>query len=112
MALDRQEAPAQTAARIGAVEHRVVLGPEVRRALDCHGAAHMEVGGVDLAPRKAKRGEHIEVRLSKVLGREAQLRLAEVLAERPLVEGEFDIEGGWQRLLKLLDDLRRKGLGL
>ena len=63
VALDREIALAGAAARIGAVEHRVVLGLEVRRAFDRHGAADVDVGGVDLALGEAERGEQVEARI-------------------------------------------------
>ena len=34
----------------------------MRRALDRHGAADMDVGGLDLAPGEAERGQHVEIR--------------------------------------------------
>src|SRR6202008_4330871 len=105
-------APAGTPARIGTVEHRIVLGLEVRRALDRHGAADVDVGGLDLAPREAEMGEQVEGRGGEVLGRNAERLEAELLAQRPLVERELDVEGGRQRLLDLLDRLRREALGL
>ena len=48
------------AARIGAVEHRIVLGLEVRRAFDRHRAADVDVGGLDLALGEAECGEQVE----------------------------------------------------
>ena len=48
----------------------------------------------------------------KVLGRDAELVAAEFLAQRPLVEGELDVEGGRQRLLDLGDRLVGEALGL
>ena len=66
VALDREIALAGAAARIGAVEHRVVLGLEVRRALDRHRAADVDVGGVDLALGEAERGEQVEARVGEL----------------------------------------------
>ena len=111
VALDREIALAGAPARIGAVEHRIVLGLEVRRALDRHGAADMDVGGLDLALGEAERGEQVEARVGELLGRDAE-RGHEVLAQGPLVEGELDVEGGRQRLLHLLDRLRGEALRL
>ena len=65
VALDREIALAGAPARIGAVEHRVVLGLEVRRALDRHGAADVDVGGLDLALGEAERGEQVEARVGE-----------------------------------------------
>ena len=102
VALDREIAPAVAPAGIGAIEHRVVLGLEVRGAFDRHGAADMHVGGVDLAPAEAECGEKIKPGIGKLLGRNAE-RGHELLAQRPFVECELDVEGGRQRLLDLLD---------
>ena len=73
-----------------------MLGLEVRGALDGHGAADMDVGGVDLALGEADGGEQVEGRQRDVLRRNAELVAAEVLAEIPFVEGELDVEGGRQ----------------
>ena len=54
VALDREVALAGAAARVGAVEHRVVLGLQVRRAFDRHRAADMHVRGLDLALGEAE----------------------------------------------------------
>ena len=101
VALDREIALAGAAARIGAVEHRIVLGLQVRRAFDRHRAADVDVGGLDLALGEAERGEQVEARVGELLGGDAERVAAEVLAQRPLVEGELDVEGGRQRLLDL-----------
>src|SRR5262249_60794035 len=97
VALDREIAFATAAARIGAIEHRIVLGFQVRSALDSHCAADMDVGSLDLALGKAERGEEIEGRGGKVFPRNTELVAAEVLAERQLLEGELDAERGRQR---------------
>ena len=69
VAFDREIALAGAAARIGAVEHRIVLGLEVRRAFDRHGAADMDVGGLDLALGEAERGEEVEGRGGEIARR-------------------------------------------
>ena len=97
---------------IGAVEHRIVLGLQVRRAFDRHRAADMDVGGLDLALAEAKRGEQVEGGRGEVLGGDAELVAAEVFAQRPLVEGELDVEGCRQRLLDLGDRFVGEALGL
>ena len=112
VALDREIALAGAAARIGAVEHRIVLGLQVRRAFDRHGAADMDVGGLDLALGEAERGEQVEGGRGEVLGRDAERVAAEVFAQRPFVEGELDVEGGRQRLLDLGDRFVGEALGL
>ena len=112
VALDREIALAGAAARIGAVEHRIVLGLQVRRAFHRHGAADMDVGGLDLALGEAERGEQVEGRGGEILGGDAELVAAEFFAERPLVEGELDVEGGRQRLLDFGDRFVGEALGL
>ena len=54
VAFHREIALADLAARIGAVEHRQVLGLEERRAFQRHGAADMDVGGLDVLPGEAE----------------------------------------------------------
>src|SRR5436305_543851 len=98
MAVDRQIALAGAAAGIGAVEHRIVLGLQVRRAFHRHGAADMDVGGVDFALGKAEGGEEVEARIVELSEIKPKLLDAELFAKRPLVEGELDVEGGGQRL--------------
>ena len=112
VAFDREIALAGAAARIGAVEHRIVLGLQMRRAFHRHGAADVDVGGLDLALAEAERGEQVEGRGGEVFGGDAELVAAEVLAQRPLVEGELDVEGGRQRLFDLGDGLVGEALGL
>src|SRR5436309_1704265 len=70
-------------------------------------AADMHVGGLDLALGEAERGEKIEPRIGELLRRDAELA-HELLAQRPLVEGELDVEGAAHRLLRLLDRLWRE----
>ncbi len=48
----------------------------------------------------------------ELLGGDAELVAAELLAQRPLVEGELDVEGGRQRLLDLGDGFVGEALGL
>src|SRR5579885_2241377 len=112
MAFDGKETLAGAAARVGAIEHRIVLGLEMRSAFDRHGAADVNIGGLDLAPGEAERGQQIEVRGGKLVGRNFQDVAAEILAERPLVEGELDVEGRRQCLLDLGDGLVGKAFGL
>ena len=107
VALDREVALAVAAARIGAVEHRVVLGLQMRGAFDGHRAADMDVGGLDLAPGEAQCGEQVDARISEFFRREAELG-HDIVAQRPLVERELDVEGGGKRLLDFLDRLGRE----
>src|SRR5579863_9712588 len=112
MWLSTERSLAGAPARIGAVEHAVMLGFEMRRALDRHRAADMDVGRLDLALGKAEMGEEVEARRGEILGLDAELVAQKVDAQRPFVEGEFDVEGGRERLLHLLDRLRREAFGL
>ncbi len=73
MAVDREIALAGAAARIGAVEHGVMLGLQVRRALDRHGAADVDVGRLDLALGVAHMREQVEARRREVFGVDAEL---------------------------------------
>ncbi len=84
----------------------------MRGAFDGHGAADVDVGGIDLAPGKAEVREQVEARRREVFGVDAELVTQKFGAQRPFVEGELDVEGGRQRLFHLLDRLRRKALGL
>ena len=103
VALDREVARAGLAAGVGAVEDRVVLGPQVRRALERHRAADVVVRRLDLRPAEAEVAQQVEGRVAQLLGRDAEHAGAELLAERPLVEDEADVEGRRQRRLDLLD---------
>ena len=76
-----------------------MLGLQVRRAFHRHRAADMDVGGLDLALGEAEMREQIEGGRGEIGRRDAERVAAELLAERPLVEGELDVEGGRQRLL-------------
>ena len=112
VALDREIALAGAAARIGAVEHGVVLGLQMRRAFDRHGAADVDVGGLDLALGEAEMREQVEGRRGEVVGLDAERVAQEICAQRPFVEGELDVEGGRQRLFHFLDRLGVKPLAL
>ena len=105
VALDREVALAGAAARVGAVEHRIVRGLEVRRAFHRHRAADVHVRGLDLALGEADVRQQVERGRGEHVGRHAELVAQEVLAERPLVERELDVERGRQRLLDLGDRL-------
>ena len=56
--------------------------------------------------KQVERGER------QVLGADAELVAAEFLAQRPLVEGELDVEGGRQRLVELGDRFVGEAFGL
>src|SRR3546814_17268865 len=61
-----------------------------------------DVCSSDLFPGEAERRQHVEGDVVQLGAGEAQLLDAELLAQRPLVEGELDVEGareaGLQRL--------------
>ena len=76
VAVDREVALAGAAARIGAVEHGVVLGLQVRRAFDRHGAADMDVGGLDLALGEAEMRQQVEASARRGLRRRRRARRA------------------------------------
>src|SRR6185437_1933531 len=61
---------------------------------------------------EAKRGEEVEGGQSEILGGNAEFVAAEVLAQRPLVESELDVEGRRQRFLDLGDRFVGEALGL
>ena len=98
-----QEAPADLAALVGAVEDRVVLGLQVRGAFDRHGAADVVVGGLDLRAGEAEVAQEVEGGVAQLLGRNAEDLRAELVAEGPVVEDEADLEGAGERGLELLD---------
>ncbi len=75
----------------------------MRRALERHGAADMDVRGLDVGLREAEEGQDLERRIGELLGRDAERVAQEVLAERPAVEHELDVEGGLEVLLDRRD---------
>ena len=66
-------------------------------------------GGVE-ALLAAEVGQQVEGRIGQLFGRNAQCALAEVLAQRPLVEDEADVEGRGERGLDLLDLARAEAV--
>ena len=110
VALDREIALAGAAAGIGAIEHRIMLELQVRRALQGHGAAGENVGGLDLGLGEAERGEQVEARRLIALGGDFQVAAQRLGAERPLVEDEADVERAPERRLDFVD--RRLGHAL
>ena len=88
-----------------------VLGPQMRRALDRHGAAAVVVGGLDLAGREAERAEQVAVPLRELRLVEAEAAGHVAVAERPLVEGELDVERAGERGLDAVQALLVEALG-
>ncbi len=84
----------------------------MRRAFHRHGAADVDIAGVDLALAEAKRRQQVERGRRQVLGGDAERVAAELFAQRPLVEDEFDVEGGRQLLLDFCNRFVGEALGL
>jgi hypothetical protein len=84
----------------------------VRRPFEGHRAAGPGVGRFDLGLAEAEARQHVEADVVELCGREAQHPGAELFAERPLVEGELDVEGGAETLLDRLDLRLAETLGL
>ena len=82
----------------------------MRSAFQRHGAAGIDVGGVDLGAGEAERREEVEAGRLIALGGDRQRAAQNLGAERPLVEDEADVEGAAQRRLDLVD--RRLGQAL
>ncbi len=75
-----------------------MLGLQVRRAFKRHGAADMKVRRVDLGlARSPSILSMSKSGASSAASVEAQRLGAEVLAQRPFVEHEADVEGRFQR---------------
>src|SRR5262245_10725434 len=94
MALDREIALAEAAARIGAVEDRQMLVLEAGSALQRHGAADVDIGALDIGPGEADMAQEVETEVVELLVGELERAFAEGFAERELVEHELDVEGG------------------
>jgi hypothetical protein len=74
-----------------------VLVFDVRSAFKRHRSAAVDIGGIDFSLGETEFGEKVEVGGVHALGCEAQDGRAELLAERPFVEHETDIEGSRER---------------
>ncbi len=104
VALDREIALAGAPAWAGAIEDGVMLLLQMRRAFDRHGAADIDVGGVDFGAAKSRgRARRSKFWIVQLLGRHFQRAGEKIGAERPFVEDEFDVEGAGQRLLQLVE---------
>src|SRR3546814_3648233 len=66
---------------------------ECGRTLQRHGAADVDVRGLDLGLGEAEEGQHVEAEIVERRLRDLQGVDAELLTQRPLVEGELDVEG-------------------
>ena len=89
-----------------------MLDLEMRRAFEGHGAADIDIGGLDLGAGKAEKGQEIEIRILQLFRRNLQDAGEEFGAERPSVEDEFDVEGGAEQSLDLVEFRLREALRL
>ena len=80
------------AALVGAVEHRVVLRLEVRSALNGHGTTNRIVRSLDFLVAEAEVLEQAELIIAQLILVEPQSVLAELVAQRPAIEDEGDVE--------------------
>jgi hypothetical protein len=76
-----------------------VLVLQVRRAFQRHRPADMVLAASMSAFEKPRWREHVEGRVVQLFVGDAEGLGAEVLAQRPLVEDELDVEGGLGRRL-------------
>ena len=67
--------------------------------------------GLEFFARKPERKQHVEIGIDKLRGRESKLH-AELLAQRPLIECELEIEHVIAQLLDFVDLLIRKSFRL
>ncbi len=112
MAIHREITLADLATRIGAIEHGVVLFLEERRPFEGHCAANMDVGSFDVLLGETQRREHLEREIVELFIGELQHVLAEVFAQRPLVESELDVECAFESSIQGFDLLVGEALGL
>ena len=99
-------AGAEAPALVGAIKHREVLVLKVRRTLNSHRAADVDVRLVDLLGTKAKRSQEIETRSVEVFAVDTEFLDDRVVAHRVAREGEARIKGRRQdRLDRCQHDL-------
>ena len=84
------------------------FGVEPRRAFERHRPAGEFVGGLDLALAEADLGQEVEIGLIQPLELQSKHAGEELLAERPFVEHEFDVESRGHGLLDRRDLLVRE----
>ena len=90
----------QLAARARAVEHREMLGLQAWRAFERHACRrHTRSRPRSRSFEKPMCREQVEALRVHASGVELRARLAELLAEHPLVEHELDVEGAGKRRL-------------
>ena len=111
VAFNREITLADAAARIGAIEHRIMFDLEVRSAFERHRPANMDVCCFDVSLREAEEGEEFERRIIQLIRRNIKRPGEEVVAQRPFVEHELDVEGRRHALFNSGDLLIREALG-
>ena len=111
LSTDRERLPLRPQGLAQSNTAQMLLG-HVRRAFQRHGPAHVLVGGVDVLLREAEVREQVEGGIGQRLGRDLQRLGQELLAERPVVEDELDVEGRLERGLELAQHRVGEALGL
>ncbi len=86
VALDREIPLTDPSAGIGAIEDRVMLGLQERRAFQRHRPADMGIGGFDVLLAVAEERQQLEGRVGELLGRDLEVLGQEVVAEGPAVK--------------------------
>jgi hypothetical protein len=61
----------------------------------------MDIGGVDIGAGEPEESQQFEADIVQLVSRDFQRLREEILAERPLVEDELDVEGRFQTLSSL-----------
>jgi hypothetical protein len=67
----------------------------------------VDIGGLDLGLAEAEPGQQFEGRILELFGRNLEDLGEEIGAQRPFVEGEFDVEGAGQRRLQPIQQVGR-----
>ena len=111
MAFNREIALADATARIGAIEHGVMLEFQVRGTFQRHRATHMHIRRFDIGLREAEEGEKFEGRIIELLGWYFQISGKEINAQVPFVKHKLDVESGAEAFLELLDHVIGEALG-
>ena len=93
VAVDAEAADTALSAGVGAVEHRKMLGTDVRGILKRHRAAHELVGLLDLLVGKSQMPQEIEGRVLDFLPRHPKPFPAEIRTHRTGVDQEGDVKG-------------------
>ena len=93
MAFHGKEPPADAPTGAGAVEDAQMLVLDVGRVFERHGAADVDVGGLDFFPFETEGVQHVERGIVQLVGFEAQGIDAKRFAQRPFVKDEADVEG-------------------